>query len=190
MKREELILLLESNDIQFRDWGAGASKTLEHLLKEIYEGEAELIQRDGSLLRVVTGSTIRVYYRNGAVLLYLKEEKQIFNDGRVKRRELAGDMSIGEKLKPGEIPAVGAWRSLAEELGITEKLPLIPRPDIIKCPVPSVSFPGLYTLYTIFAFEVFLPERWYKPGGYIEAQPDKINYFSWTEFLADNNPPT
>lgn len=190
MEREELILLLKSNNIPFHTWGTGVSKTLEHLLKEISEGEAELVQKDGSLLRVAIGSTIRVYYRNSAVLLYLKEEKQVFSDGREKRRELAGDMSIGEKLKPGEIPAVGAWRSLAEELGITEKLPLIPRPDIIKGPVPSVSFPGLYTLYTIFAFEVFLPERWYKPGGYIEAQPDKINYFGWTEFPENKLPPT
>ncbi len=182
MERGKLIALLRGNDIPIDSWGTGIAKTVDHLLKEINAGESELLKKDGALLRAAVGSTIRVYYRNEAVLFHLKEEKQVFKNGRVKKRELAGDMSIGEKLKPGEIPAVGAWRALAEELGITEKLPLIPLPDIIKCPVKSVSFPGLLSLYTIHAFEVFLPEKWYRPEGYVEKQSDKTSYFVWMKF--------
>jgi len=184
MDKKHLLALLKISNVSLGDWGTGAAKTVDHLLKEINDGESTLIKKGNFLLRSVTGSSVRIFYKQkSSALLFLKEDKQIFKDGREKRRELAGNMSIGEKLKFGEIPAIGAWRALAEELGVTEKLPLVPRPNIIKGPIPSISFPGLYTLYSIYAFEVFLPEKWYKPEGYAEKQADKTNYFIWEEIL-------
>ena len=185
MDKEELTALLKANHVPFDTWGTGEAKTFEHLWKEINEGESVLIERDNMLLRIANGSTLRVYYKKDSTLLYLKEDRQVFKDGREKKRNLAENMSIGEKLKHGEIPAVCAWRSLAEELGITEKLPLTPRPDITRGPVPSVSFPGLHTMYTMYAFDVFLPERWFRPEGYVEKQPDKTSYFIWKEFTEE-----
>src|SRR3989344_3381838 len=160
MDKKHLVALLKISNVSLGDWGTGAAKTVDHLLKEINDGESTLIKKGNFLLRSVIGSSVRIFYKQkSSALLFLKEDKQIFKDGREKRRELA------------------------EELGVTEKLPLVPRPNIIKGPIPSISFPGLYTLYSIYAFEVFLPEKWYKPEGYAEKQADKTNYFIWEEIL-------
>ena len=178
--REHLLNLLKKHKVPYETWGTGEAKSFEHLYREIFDGESMIEMRDGKVFRISTGSTLRVYYKSRREFLWLKEDKQVFNDGRVKRRELRGEkMSIGEKLKPGESPTSGAWRALAEELCIVEKLPLIPLPDIVVGPVESVSFPGLQTIHTIFAFEVYIPERWYRREGYIEKQSDKTNYYVW-----------
>ncbi len=82
-------------------------------------------------------------------------------------------------MMPGEDPLQAAYRALSEELGITEKLPLTPKPLLQKGPQLSTSFPGIYSLYKMYVFDVFLPTHLYKREGYVEHQADKSNYFVW-----------
>ena len=177
MDKQELLALLGTHSVPLREWGAGEAKTIEHLLDEVNSGEAAIVEEDGTLHRVVYGAVLNVFYADGATTWKLKEAKQVFRDGRERVRDL--DTSIGEKLKAGEDAEAGARRALAEELNIRDALPLVPKPDIVKGPVPSVSFPGLKTKYIMRVFEVFLPPALYEPKGYVEEQADKTNYYVW-----------
>jgi hypothetical protein len=179
MQEQELRTLLEKYEIPFETWGTGQAKTFNHLLAEINDGEAVLTEHENRLLRSANGSIVMVYYRNGQSLWQLKEDRQVFSDGRERRRTLA--TSIGEKMQPGESSIDAAHRALREEIGIDEKLPLIQKPMIIKGPIPSESYPGLFTRYVMHAFDVFLPDHHFKPEGYIEKQQDKTNYYIWVE---------
>ncbi|MBI2036768.1 MAG: hypothetical protein HYT14_00185 [Candidatus Liptonbacteria bacterium] len=177
MNRQELLVLLGAYGVPLREWGTGEAKTVEHLLDEVNSSEAAIVEEDGVLHRVVYGAVLNVFYADGAATWKLKEAKQVFRDGRERVRDL--DTSIGEKLKAGEDAKAGARRALTEELNIPDLLPLAPQPDIVKGPVPSVSFPGLKTKYIMRVFEVFLPAALYKPDGYVEEQTDKTNYYVW-----------
>lgn len=179
MEKYELKSLLEKHNVPYWEWGTNEAKTFEHLLDELNSGEAVLQERNGLLVRVVRGTSLHVYYREDASTWILKEEKQVFADGRQRIRNI--DISIGEKARPGELPGEAAWRALREELGISDKLPLIPRPLVADGPVPSRSFPGLYTEHIIHIYDVFLPKRWFCPEGYIERQSDKTTFFVWRE---------
>lgn len=179
MQEDELLALLKMYAIPVAQWGVGDAKTLQHLLEELNAGEVSLQERQGMLVRTVAGSSLNVYYKDGATTLMLTEKEQIFTDGRHRKRNI--ETSIGEKMKRDETPGEAAWRAMREELNIEEQLPLIPRPKIIKGPIPSESFPGLYTLYTIHVYDVFLPKRHFKPEGYTEHQTDKTTVFVWRE---------
>jgi len=177
MQKDELLVFLQDHNVPLHEWGTGEAKTFDHLLLEISLGESELTEKDGKVLRSAEGSMLNVYYYDGQATWVLIEEKQVFTDGRSRTRNL--DPAIGEKMRPGETPEDGAYRALSEELGITEKLPLIPKPLRMKGPVPSQSYPGLWSVYSMHIFDVFLPEHLYKPEGYEENQSDKTSYFVW-----------
>jgi len=177
MNKKKLLKLLKKYKIPLKLWGTGEAKTLDHLIAEISSGEAVLEEGEGGLLRVALGVCLDVFYKNKNVVYKLIEEKQVYKDGRVRRRGLP--TSIGEKLKPNEDPIFAAYRALFEELGIKIRLVLLERPGIIKGPVPSISFPGLKTKYIFSVFEVWLPKEFYKPEGYIENQSDKSSHFIW-----------
>lgn len=186
--REDLLNLLKQYKIPYEAWGTGDTKTFENLYREIFEGESVMEVRDGKVFRVSIGSSIDLFCRVGPDLLHLREDRQVFADGRVKRRTLMKGMSIGEKMKSGESSTDAAWRALSEELGITEKLPLISLEDIMRGPVPSISFPGITTIYRIYCFKAFLPLKWFNPEGYVEKQADKTNYYVW-ELVPEKSPP-
>lgn len=179
MNEQELLALLRSHHIPLHIWGTGEAKTFDHLLSEIQDGEAEVVEEDGKLLRSAEGAVLIVFYKDGARTLRLKEDRQVFKDGREKYRDL--ETSIGEKMRPSEAAVEAAYRALREELDVTERLELIPKPAIIKGPLPSQSFPGLMTRYAMHVFEVFLPKHHFKPEGYVEVQKDKTNYYIWVE---------
>lgn len=177
MQKLDLESFLDSNNVDFKKWGVGESKTLDHLLSEINSGESELQVDAGRIIRKVRGAAINVYYKNkDKVLLKLIEDRQIFNDGRERRRNI--DTSIGEKMHPDEVPLETAVRAMNEELDIT---------DVILSPIGvnkrnltlSNSFPGLWTKNTIYLFETFLNDNQFKYEGYIEKQNDKTSYFIW-----------
>ncbi len=180
MQEEKLRHFLESNRVPIEAWGSGEAKTLEHLLKELNEGESILQEGESGLLRVAESAVVNVFYNDYRSLKILWEKKQIFTGGRERVREnLAG--SIGEKMHPGEDPLEAAYRALGEELDIHERLPLTPKGDERKGPVPSASFPGLHTLYILHIFEVFLPKHLYRKA-FVEHQKDKSSFFSWLDY--------
>lgn len=179
MLAHTLRAFLEENDVPFDQWGKGEAKTFDNLLAEIVSGEATLKKRGGIPCRSITISALDVYHDDGARLLLLREDKQLFSDGRSRIRKL--DRSIGEKQKRGETPLQAARRALVEELGITETLPLFAKPPVTKGPLPSLSFPGLFTFYTMHVFDVFLPPHLYRADGYVERQKEKVSYFVWEQ---------
>ncbi len=180
MEKRELLDFLTKHGIPFWQWGTGKSKTVEHLLFEINSGETVLYEEEnGNVVRSASGAALNIYHQDGKRILKLEEEKQVFRDGRERRRNL--ETSIGEKMKNGETPEGAAYRALKEELGISEKLALEAGPAIVKGPVTSESFPGLKTIYIIFIYDCFLPDHFYKSEGYREEQKDKTSYFVWKD---------
>ncbi len=181
---EELRAYLRARSVPLELWGTGSAKTIEHLLSELNSGESTLASEHGRLLKIGTGACLNIYHVENGRTLRLREEKQVFEDGREKvRADLL--MSVGEKMVPGEDPIEAAYRALREELGITERLPLSPQPGFVKGPLPSTSFPGVYSQFHMYVFDVYLPDRWYKLEGYVEHQKDKNNYFVWDALPAE-----
>jgi len=183
MDKTKLLELLKVHGIPLSKWGQGQAKTVEHLLAEINSGEASLKEDGAKIIRSSLGAVIQVYYQDGPDLLFLKEDRQVFVDGREKRRDLRNPTSsVGEKMRPGENPEEAAYRALREELDINERVSLTRHLTVSsKGPVLSDSFPGLWTMYKIHVFELFLPQHLYKADGYVEKQRDKTNYFAWTK---------
>lgn len=159
-------------------WGINGTKTVRHLLNELQTGESDLEEKDGKLMRHVTGIGINIYYKAGKQVFKLKEDKQIFSNKSVRQRNIS--TSLGEKMKPGELPKEAAQRALKEELGITAYE--LGKPTIEdREPKVSGTYPGLLTKHYVYVFTVSLREEDYKPEGYIEVQTDKTTYFVWKE---------
>jgi len=177
MEQDKVVALLRRHNVPVEVWGTAEAKTLGHLLAELEAGECRLVEQGDSLVRYAAGAVIDVYCDGPDGRLKLIEDRQVFRDGRSKRRDL--DTSIGEKMKPDEHPQVAAHRALTEELGITVPLSLVPLGTRRKGPVPSVAFPGLVTVYDMHRFEVTLPQELVRPDGYVEHQADKSTYFIW-----------
>lgn len=179
-EKERLQQLLTQNHIDTSGWGAGSAKTLEHLLKEVQEGESTLIVEDGRLVRVLEALDIKVRCTlPDGTTKELYEDRQEFTDGRIRRRDqLTG--SLGEKIKSGETPnSDSVRRALAEELGFEVDDGHINMDDIRSEERETMSYPGLLTRYTFYAYGVDLPQDLYVAGGYSEQQPDKTTYFCW-----------
>lgn len=181
MNEHTLAKFLKDHNIPLGLWGTGEAKSIGHLANELQTGEAQIKLDGGKLIRSAEGSALQVYFKDTRRTLRLQEDRQVFKDGRVKRRKL--ETSVGEKMRPGETAIEAAKRTLREELKITDDLTLLPLPPIIKGPMPSQSFPGLMSHYLIHVFEVYLPEHLFRPEGYIEEQPDKTSYFVWTDVM-------
>lgn len=171
---------LEDAGIDVSNWGKGGAKTIEHLQREIDSGEAELVTNEqGELLRKVTIGQADVFYISPeGKKFYLKEEKQIFKDGRKREREL--DPSIAEKMKPDESPAEAIERGIREELGVEGELE-IKQIGVDEEINESPSFPGLKSQYSLYKFEAMFNDDQFNPDGYIEEQEDKNTYFVWEE---------
>ncbi len=178
MEAERLRALLIEHDIPLHLWGTGNAKTFDHLVREISLGEGRLEEECGELVYHCRGAGIHVYYHHPEKGdLVLKEDRQVFADGRVVRREFSA--SIGEKLRPNEKPPQAAYRAHKEELGIDEHLELIPGRSYKRGPSPSRAYPGLLIVTFTHLFSVWLPERHYRAEGYVEHQSDKSSYFIW-----------
>lgn len=179
LQQAELEVLLTTYGVDFSSWGTGNAKTLQHLLDEINNGEAEIIDEFGYLIRRIRALDITVTHTNSdGQSLVLLEDRQEFTDGRVRRRDIGA--GVKEKLSRNEYAdSRSVMRALQEELGITLYLPdgLVPRVEV-KDREPS-SYPGLRGRYMIYFFEIDLPDECYNPDGYVEHQPDKSTYFVW-----------
>jgi hypothetical protein len=179
-KPSDLEVLLQESGIDLSLWGKGEAKTLGHLQKEINEGETNLVKdNEGKLLRkVLVGGTDVFYTSSEGKKFKLKEEKQVFKDGRERRRDLG--QAVLEKIKPDEDPKEAMIRGVKEELGIEGDLEMLDKGTEEKY-VMSPSYPGLQSQYVRFKFEITLDDNQFNPDGYIENQADKSTYFIWEE---------
>lgn len=175
---EELQEKLLSAGIDTSQWGTGKAKTLEHLLKEVSEGEAELVKTpEGALVRRTTVGKADIYFIDTDGTVYrLKEDRQVFKDGRERKRNL--DSAVSEKLKVGEDHADAVTRGIQEELGI-EGEKQVEDQGITTEQGESPSYPGLGTEYVLHRFKVTIGGEQYKSEGYQEDQPDKTTFFVW-----------
>lgn len=177
---DTLLQILVDAKIPVDQFGTGGAKTVQHLLNEVADGESVLsVDAKGKLHRELSVLWVDVIstHANGDVYA-LKEDRQIFNDGREKRRQL--NSSIGEKLKPGEEPVQAVTRALAEELGIQEKETTSVHylGEEQKVHTPD-TYPGLESSYYFYKYATVIAEEAFKPEGYVEYQADKTNYYVW-----------
>lgn len=175
----ELKKRLTDSGIDISQWGKGESKTIEHLGKEIAEGETVLENEEGGLIRKVSIVGIKILYVSKYGKKYrLKEDRQIFSDGRERRRSFGH--AVSEKIKIGESPELAVVRGVKEELGIDGVInPKKLWEDTKACSSPS--YPGLISQYTRYEFELTLDDSQFKPEGYIEEQERLNTYFIWEE---------
>ena len=176
----ELEEILTKYNIDPTEYGKNKAKTLDHLLKEILDFETILYDLEGKLVRVLTLSTAKVYYKQEGsdAVLELREDKQVFKDGRMRVRNL--DPSISEKFKMGENEKDCILRALVEELGMHLDSPYeIEYLRMDKEENLSPSYPGLLSIYHLHRFNITIPEIEYNKEGYMEKQKDKTTYFSW-----------
>jgi hypothetical protein len=98
-KMDDLNLQLKKAGIDISSWGTGGYKTIGHLLNEI-ESQETILTTDvnGELLRKieVVGAAI-FHISDDGKRYYLKEEKQIFIDGRERQRPVTNNRSVFEK---------------------------------------------------------------------------------------------
>ncbi len=171
---EELKALLLKHGINLSDFGKGKAKTLEHLLTEVQDGEAQLIERDGELIRHLEVLNIDVISEVGGIR-WLVEDRQEFADGRRRKRDLPA--SVSEKLHAGEEPLNAVTRALKEELGISKfkiSSPFSRKVESLESP----SFPGLMSEYVLHKVDVLIDPTEHKPT-YEERQADKTTFFVW-----------
>ena len=176
----ELKKKLEDSGIDTSKWGKGQAKTIEHLKREIESGESVLEEDEaGNLIRRLYIVGADVYYMSRDGKKYrLKEDRQIFADGRERRRDYGH--AVSEKMKPGEDPKVAIVRGIREELGIAGVIDPQKTLEDERL-LLSRSYPGLVSKYIGYGFEVILDEEQFKPDGYVEEQEKMNTYFIWEE---------
>jgi N12 class adenine-specific DNA methylase/GNAT superfamily N-acetyltransferase/predicted kinase len=158
-------------------YGKGDANSLEKAVKEIQDGEINLIVRDGKLVRQGVVAAIEVVAdMPGGVRMRLVEDRQEMADGRVRRRDLP--QSLAEKMLPGEDPAQVINRALSEELGIKSFRMLGAIKPETAAPFESPRYPGLMSEYTTNNATVALDAADFKME-YKEVQKDKTNVFTW-----------
>ena len=176
---DELRNNLVEHGIPVESWGTGQSKTLKHLYNEIESGECSLSDEGEYLTRYIEFVAIKVYYRKEEDLYFLREDRQEFNDGRIRKRNMPS--SVSEKMKSGEDPLVSAIRGIEEELGFrVESSQLSKRKDIVYNG-SSVSYPGLTAKYKGHQYICYITDEQLSDSGYIEVQKDKKTFFNWTK---------
>jgi hypothetical protein len=175
---EELTNKLKEYSIPVEEWGTGEAKNVEHLLDEIRGEECNVEDRGEYLIRSIEFVGVRIYHKDkDNVTWVLKEDKQEFKDGRVRRRNMPS--SVSEKMKFGEDPLISAIRGIKEELGINvEGHQLIKMRDLFYNG-GSQSYPGLRTRYKGHQFSCFFNDDQFDMNGYIEVQKDKSTFFKW-----------
>jgi len=187
-------LLLEKWEKRLREtgvpldlWGKGETKTLNHLVKEISRGVAVMCfdEEREIWVRKLRHVEVEVFYESSEGITYfLKEDRQVFKDGRVRKR---GFSWVAEKVEGNEDCLSGAKRGLKEELGLLS--PFASGPEHIGNKMfeqNSKSYPGLVTEYSIGCFEVYLKPEQFKPEGYVEEQEKLTTFFVWEKSTLEN----
>ena len=179
LTKQTLVNQLNNFGIDTKLWGTGEAKTVDHLLKELEDGESRLVKSKDKLIRQLRIVSIDVSYTNPDGILYkLKEDRQVFNDGRIRKRNLTS--AVHEKMLPHEHAIQCAHRAMQEELGIGDIFNLYERKACMFSRI-SNSYPGLESQYLQFPFSLELNHDQFKPEGYREVQTDKTTYFIWKQ---------
>lgn len=179
----DFVQMLKNKGINTELYGTGTFKTIGHLYQEIEEGETELTDEDGQLVRRVQFVGARILYKKDGEWLRLYEEKQIFKDGRERRRTNM-PYSAAEKFKSGEDPKEVIVRGMKEELKLDitkDQFTFYNKKEIEN----NDDYPGIKSFHIGYEFLVVLNDEQYNPDGYIERQSDKDVYFTWR--LMKNN---
>lgn len=179
---DTLIERLVSAGLPLDRYGVDGAKTVYHLLDEVQQGESKMsYDSNGNVYREVKVLWLDVFcsLENGQ-LYRLKEDRQVFKDGRVnpvKRRNLKS--SLGEKLKPDEDPEDSISRALSEELGLSEEPTGLYFLETEESTFTPDTYPGLESTYSNYKYVATIPTSSFRPEGYVEDQPDKTNYYIW-----------
>jgi hypothetical protein len=179
----DFVQMLKNKGIDTELYGTGTFKTIGHLYQEIHEGETELTDEDDQLVRRVQFVGARILYKKDGEWLRLYEEKQIFKDGRERRRTNM-PYSAAEKFKSGEDPKEVIVRGMKEELKLDitkDQFAFYNKKEIEN----NDDYPGIKSFHIGYEFLVVLNDEQYNPDGYIERQSDKDVYFTWR--LMKNN---
>jgi len=176
---EELMNYLTKFAVDFSSWGTGKSKRIEDLYKEIVNKDCKLEEHGEYLLRIIEFVGVKIYYRKEEELWMLKEDRQEFNDGRIRRRNLPS--SVAEKMISGESSIEAAVRGISEELGIKISSAQLTKKKDINYNGGSMSYPSLRTKYKGYGFTCFFTDEQFKKEGYIEFQTTKKTYFKWVK---------
>lgn len=175
---EEFIKKLKEYSIPVEKYGTGVTKTIQHLFNEIQEGESRIEEENGSLVRYIEFVGIKIFYIDKiGTKWFLKEDRQEFKDGRTRNRGL--NVSVAEKMKPGEDPLQSAIRGIEEELKIEISTDQIREMKSRESEKESGSYPGFKTKYNEHPFICYINKSQFNPKGYIEHQKDKSTFFIW-----------
>jgi len=172
--------VLGKSGVPLELWGKGQSKTLSHLVEEISRRAINFFFDDEKekWVREVKSVEVHVFYESPeGVTYFLREEKQIFKDGRERRRNYPW---VGEKMEKGEDSLTASIRAIEEEVGLVPPFAL--GPDFTgnkEIERESSSFPGLISRHSVSCFEVYLTPEQFSPEGYVEKQEDKSTFFVW-----------
>ena len=172
-----LKIKLNKFSIPIDNWGTGKSKTIEHLFDELKNEECFLTEIDGTLVRSIEFVGVKIYHNENNERWILKEDRQEFNDGRIRRRNMPS--SVSEKMKFGEDILKSAIRGIKEELGVDISTNQLSKRKDLFYDGGSVSYPGLKTKYKGHQFICELQSHQFDPSGYVEVQRDKKTYFVW-----------
>lgn len=178
--KKVLTELLKKHNIPIKKWGNKDAKTLDHLLEEINSGECVLYEDENSkLIRSTNVIGVEVIFVDKTGSVYrLVEDKQVFKDGRKRKRDL--NVSVAEKIQTDEDPEQAAERAVQEELDIKSEINLIfiKKEDINRA---SNSYPGLKSCHQTYYYQLTLNHEQYDKNGYVEEQKDKTTYFVWVQ---------
>jgi hypothetical protein len=179
MTEQQLLALLQKHAIDVARFGTGSAKTLAHLLAEIADGETLLAEVNGRLMRRVSVLGVDVFADIDGKRFQLVEDRQVFTDGRERRRKMP--TSISEKLHQDEDVLAAVTRALGEEIGLSEFALLTPTPCTRTEMEDSPSYPGILSEYTKYEVDVLIASSAYKAEGYREIQTDKTTHFVWVQ---------
>lgn len=177
----DLADILTRHGIDHQQWGHGAAKTLSQLFEEIKTRESRLVApEDGSVLgRMLGVAAVSITTNVTGTPLRLIEERQVFRNGEERQRQLA--TSLSEKIIDDEAPEAAAIRGIKEELGVAYGGLLTRSDEKLIVRESSESYPGLLSIYRAHTFAATFSEQEYRSDGYVEVQPDKTTYFSWSD---------
>ena len=174
--KDELISLLEEFNIPLQKWGTEGYKTINHLWNELLDKECVLSEKDGKLIRDVEFVGAKIIYKKDGVNYRLWEDRAVFNDGRIRIRQIPHSMA--EKFKSGENPKDALIRGLEEELGIEINNNQFVYYDKNRFE-NNGDYPGIHSFHNGYYYFIPLNDKQFNPKGYIEKQKDKTNYFVW-----------